>query len=153
MLSLFNIYFIIPALVFDLFKYDPMKSVNYKNLKLFLISNEKLNSYDYIELIKNFPFNPLFEIYDEITKNKIQLFQPKYLIDENDILFKRNYADNSILSKSNTTGVKDTVIKLMKQIKLNDKKTPKKNAKDNNINNSMNIKLMYQMQFFLLIFP
>ena len=139
MLSLFNIYFIIPALVFDLFKYDPMKSVNYKNLKLFLISNEKLNSYDYIELIKNFPFNPLFEIYDEITKNKIQLFQPKYLIDENDILFKRNYADNSILSKSNTTGVKDTVIKLMKQIKLNDKKTPKKNAKDNNINNSMDL--------------
>ena len=128
MLSLFNIYFIIPSLVFDLFKYDPMKSVNYKNLKLFLLSNEKLNSYDYIELIKNFPFNPVFELYDDITKNKIQLFQPKYLIDENDILFKRNYADNGILSKSNTSGVKETVIKLMKQIKLENKKGNKKNA-------------------------
>ena len=128
MLSLFNIYFIIPSLVFDLFKYDPMKSVNYKNLKLFLLSNEKLNSYDYIELIKNFPFNPVFELYDDITKNKIQLFQPKYLIDENDILFKRNYADNWILSKSNTSGVKETVIKLMKQIKLENKKGNKKNA-------------------------
>jgi E1A-binding protein p400 len=126
MLSLFNIYFIIPSLVFDLFKYDPMKSVNYKNLKLFLLSNEKLNSYDYIELIKNFPFNPVFELYDDITKNKIQLFQPKYLIDENDILFKRNYADNGILSKSNTSGVKETVIKLMKQIKLENKKGNKK---------------------------
>ena len=128
MLSLFNIYFIIPSLVFDLFKYDPMKSVNYKNLKLFLLSNEKLNSYDYIELIKNFPFNPVFELYDDITKNKIQLFQPKYLIDETDILFKRNYADNGILSKSNTSGVKETVIKLMKQIKLENKKGNKKNA-------------------------
>ena len=128
MLSLFNIYFIIPSLVFDLFKYDPMKSVNYKNLKLFLLSNEKLNSYDYIELIKNFPFNPVFELYDDITKNKIQLFQPKYLIDENDILFKRNYADNGILSKSNTSGVKETVIKLMKQIKLENKKGNKKNT-------------------------
>ena len=136
MLSLFNIYFIIPALVFDIFKYDPMKSVNYKNLKLFLISNEKLNSYDYIELIKNFPFNPLFELYDEITKNKVQLFQPKYLIDENDILFKRNYSDNSILAKPNTLEVKDTVMKLMKQMKINDKKGIKKNAKEN-INNSM----------------
>ena len=136
MLSLFNIYFIIPALVFDIFKYDPMKSVNYKNLKLFLISNEKLNSYDYIELIKNFPFNPLFELYDEITKNKVQLFQPKYLIDENDILFKRNYSDNSILAKPNTLEVKDTVVKLMKQMKINDKKGIKKNAKEN-INNSM----------------
>ena len=128
MLSLFNIYFIIPSLVFDLFKYDPMKSVNYKNLKLFLLSNEKLNSYDYIELIKNFPFNPVFELYENITKNKIQLFQPKYLIDENDILFKRNYADNGILSKSNTSGVKETVIKLMKQIKLENKKGNKKNT-------------------------
>ena len=136
MLSLFNIYFIIPALVFDIFKYDPMKSVNYKNLKLFLISNEKLNSYDYIELIKNFPFNPLFELYDDITKNKVQLFQPKYLIDENDILFKRNYSDNSILAKPNTLEVKDTVMKLMKQMKINDKKGIKKNAKEN-INNSM----------------
>ena len=136
MLSLFNIYFIIPALVFEIFKYDPMKSVNYKNLKLFLISNEKLNSYDYIELIKNFPFNPLFELYDEITKNKVQLFQPKYLIDENDILFKRNYSDNSILAKPNTLEVKDTVMKLMKQMKINDKKGIKKNAKEN-INNSM----------------
>ena len=33
--------------------------------------------------------------YDDITKNKIQLFQPKYLIDENDILFKRNYAEKA----------------------------------------------------------
>ena len=142
MLSLFNIYFIIPALVFNVFKYDPMKSVNYKNLKLFLLSNEKLNSYDYIESIKNFPFNTIFEVYDEITKNKIQLFQPKYLIDENDILFKRNYADNGILAKCNTTGVKDTVIKLMKQIKLTDKKGNKKNiAKDgtNISNNAMDI--------------
>ena len=138
MLSLFNIYFIIPALVFDLFKYDPMKSVNYKNLKLFLLSNEKLNSYDYIELIKNFPFNPVFELYDDITKNKIQLFQPKYLIDENDILFKRNYIDNGILSKSNTLGVKETVIKLMKQIKLESKKGKKKNA---NLKDSSSIDL------------
>jgi hypothetical protein len=103
-----------------------MKSVNFKNLKLFLLSNEKLNSYDYIELIKNFPFNPIFEVYDEITKNKIQLFQPKYLIDENDILFKRNYADNTILAKPNTYDVKDNIIKLMKQIKLENKKGNKK---------------------------
>ena len=130
MLCLFNIYFIIPSLVLEIFKYDPMKSVNYKNLKLFLLSNEKFNSYDYIELVKNFPFYPVFELYDEITKNKIQLFQPKYLIDENDILFKRNYADNGLLAKSNTSGVKETVIKLMKQIKLNDKKGNKKNKKD-----------------------
>ena len=135
MLSLFNIYFVIPALIFNISKYDPMKSVNFKNLKLFLLSNEKLNSYDYIELIKNFPFNPIFEVYDEITKNKIQLFQPKYLIDENDILFKRNYADNTILAKSNTYDIKDNIIKLMKQIKLNEKKGIKKKDKEGNNNN------------------
>ena len=137
MISLFNIFFIIPAIVFSVFKYDPMKSVNYKNLKLFLLSNEKFNSYDYIELVKNFPFNPLFELYDEITKNQIQLFQPKYLIDENDILFKRNYADNSILAKSNVNGIKENIFKLMSQIKINDKKNfNKKNVKDGiNINN------------------
>ena len=146
MLCLFNINFIIPALVFDLFKYDPMRSVNYNNLKLFLLSNEKLNSYDYIELIKNFPFNPLFELYDEITKNNIQLFQPKYLIDENDILFKRNYSDNGLLSKSNTTGVKETVIKLMKQIKLNDKKIIKKNNKENSNNNINNMDIEEQKE-------
>ena len=128
LLNLFNINFVIPSLIFDLFKYDPMKSVNYENLKLFLLSNEKLNTYDYIELVKNFPFNPAFEIYDDITKNKIQLFQPKYLIDENDILFKRNYADNGLLAKSNNFGVKETVIKLMKQIKLENKKKNKKNT-------------------------
>ena len=109
-----------------------MKSVNYDNLKLFLLANEKLNSYDYIELVKNFPFNNASEIFEEITKNQIQLFQPKYLIDENDILFKRNYADNGLLSKSNNFGVKETVIKLMKQIKLENKKKPKKKEEQNN---------------------
>ena len=139
MISLFNIYFVIPSIVFSVFKYDPMKSVNYKNLKLFLLSNEKFNTYDYIELVKNFPFNPLFELYDDITKNKLQLFQPKYLIDENDILFKRNYADNSILSKSNTNGIKENIFKLMKQIKINDKKNiNKKSNKDVNVNANAN---------------
>ena len=138
MLSLFNIYFVIPAIVFSVFKYDPMKSVNYKNLKLFLLSNEKLNTYDYIELTKNFPFNPFFELYDDITKNKIQLFQPKYLIDENDILFKRNYVDNSIMAKSNTISIKENICKIMSQIKINDKRNlNKKNNKD--VNNSTNI--------------
>ena len=137
MISLFNIYFTIPAIAFSVFKYDPMKSVNYKNLKLFLLSNEKLNSFDYIELVKNFPFNPLFELYDDITKNKIQLFQPKYLIDENDILFKRNYADNSILAKSNVNEIKENIFKLMTQIKMNDKKNfNKKNNKDSTNNDS-----------------
>ena len=138
LLSLFNIYFVIPSIVFTVFKYDPMKSVNFKNLKLFLLNNEKFNSYDYVELVRNFPFNPLFELYDEITKNKIQLFQPKYLIDENDILFKRTYADNSILSKSNTNGIKENIFKLMTQIKLNDKKNNKKYVKDANENNKEN---------------
>jgi SNF2 family DNA or RNA helicase len=138
LLSLFNIYFVIPSIVFTVFKYDPMKSVNFKNLKLFLLSNEKFNSYDYVELIRNFPFNPLFELYDEITKNKIQLFQPKYLIDENDILFKRIYSDNSILAKSNTFGIKENIYKLMSQSKLNDKRNNKKYNRDTNDNNNKN---------------
>ena len=142
MISLFNIYFVIPAIVFTIFKYDPMKSVNYKNLKLFLLSNEKYNSYDYVELVKNFPFNPLFELYDDLTNNKIQLFQPKYLIDDNDILFKRIYADNSILAKPNTEGVKENIFKLMSQIKINEKKNNKDGIKKNNkdVNNKENEK-------------
>ena len=140
MLSLFNIYFVIPAIVFSIFKYDPMKSVNYKNLKLFLLNNEKLNTYDYIELTKNFPFNPFFEIYDDITKNKMQLFQPKYLIDENDILFKRNFADNSIMAKPNTNNIKENICKIMSQIKINDKRNINKKNKEVNNNDANNNK-------------
>ena len=168
MISLFNIYFVIPAIVFNLFKYDPMKSVNYDNLKLFLLNNEKFNSYDYVELVKNFPFNPMFEVYDNITKNKVQLYQLKYLIDENDILFKRTYADNSILSKPNTEGVKENILKLMTQIKLNDKdKNTKSNKKDingkenekednesaNNEQNSDKDKYKYQIHLPNAVYP
>ena len=103
---------------------------------------EKYNSYDYVELVKNFPFNPLFELYDDLTNNKIQLFQPKYLIDDNDILFKRIYADNSILAKPNTEGVKENIFKLMSQIKINEKKNNKDGIKKNNkdVNNKENEK-------------
>ena len=66
-----------------------MKDINLKNLKLYLLDNENLNTWDYIEMLKYFPQIPIFEVYDEISKNEVQLYQPKYLIDGNDILFKK----------------------------------------------------------------
>ena len=155
MLCLFKIFFIIPAIVFQIFKYDPMKSVNFKNLKLFLLENENLNTYDYVELIKNFPFNPLFEIYDDISKNKIQLYQPKYLIDDNDILFKRNFVDNTILNKPNTEGVKENIYNLLSQIKITEKNNPNNNnIKNNNLNEAeINNKLKNENKEFIINLP
>ena len=116
MKSCFDIVYEIPGLVANLFEYNPMKDINLKNLKLFLLDNENLNTWDYIEMLKYFPQIPIFEVYDEISKNEIQLYQPKYLIDGNDILFKKNYADNTILCSSNSSNVKMNILKMISNI-------------------------------------
>ena len=113
MKSCFDIIYEVPTLVANVFEYNPMKDINLKNLKLYLLDNENLNTWDYLEMLKYFPQVPIFEVYDEIIKNEVQLYQPKYLIDENDILFKKNYADNTILCSSNSSDVKFNIMKMM----------------------------------------
>ena len=130
--SLYDIVYVFPALAATVFEYNPMKSINYKNLKLFILDNENLNSWDYLNMIKYFPEVPLFQIYDEISKNRTQLYQPKYLIDENDILFKKNYADNSLLMESNSRNVKDNVIQMMISLNNTTSINEKQNQKENN---------------------
>ena len=126
--SLFDIVYVFPYQAANLFEYNPMKTINYKNLKLYILEHENLNTWDYLNMIKYFPEVPLFQIFDEITSNNTQLYQPKYLIDENDILFKKNYADNSILSVSNSRNLKDNVIQMM--INLSNPNTLKDNLKE-----------------------
>ena len=123
MKSCFDIIYEVPYLVANIFEYNPMKDINLKNLKLYLLDNENLNTWDYIEMLKYFPQVPIFEVYDEITKNDIQLYQPKYLIDENDILFKKNYADNTILNHSNSSDVKLNIMRMLSSLNNEGNKT------------------------------
>ena len=100
--QLFEIFVYIPHLVMRMFSYNPMKTLNLKNLNLILEENEKITNYDYIEILKNFPTRPLNELFTELHDKKRLLYNPKYLIDENDILFKRDFSDSTILYGSST---------------------------------------------------
>ena len=59
-------------LVLSIFSYDPLSSINLKNLNLILEENDKMSKYDYIQMINKFPVQPFFEIYNDImNSNKI----------------------------------------------------------------------------------
>ena len=113
MKSCFDIVFVFPSLCCNVFEYNPLRSINYKNLHLIILDNEHFNTWDYANMLKYFPSVPLFEVYDDIYNNTTQFYQPKYLIDENDILFKKNYADNTLLYESNSRNIKDNVIQML----------------------------------------
>ncbi|MCQ2817534.1 MAG: SNF2-related protein [archaeon] len=111
--SCFEIYFYFPYLAYNIFEYDPLKSISFRNLKLILSERENMNTWDYLNLLKYFPEVPLFEIYDKINNNERQLYQPKYIIDENDITFRKIYSDNTILKLSNSDNLQETVFRMI----------------------------------------
>lgn len=92
----------VPSLIVDLFAYHPLVSMNYKNLGLNILENEKHSLIDYLSFLKNFPQRKISKIYKEMHQNKIKLSNPHFNINENDILFKQNYVDSTILYNSNT---------------------------------------------------
>ena len=89
------------------------QKVKLKNLSLILNENEKFNTYDYISMIKYFPHSNLSDLYEEFTKNIYQKYQPKYLIDEKDILFKKVFVDNSILNENNNKNIRENLSNLI----------------------------------------
>ena len=52
--SLFDIVYVFPYQAANLFEYNPMKTINYKNLKLYILEHENLNTWDYLNMIKYF---------------------------------------------------------------------------------------------------
>ena len=69
-IQMFPIEITIPHLILSMFDYDPLNSLNYKNLNLIFEENEKISKYDYIQMIKNFPVKPLYEVYEDIVNSK-----------------------------------------------------------------------------------
>lgn len=65
----FGINLIIPTIVFSIFAYDPLKTLNLNNINLLLQDNDKMSKYDYIQSIKRFPLVPFYEIYTEFINS------------------------------------------------------------------------------------
>ncbi len=107
--QIFQILFFVPIMILRIMAYDPLKSINLKNLNLILEDYEKLSKYEHFLTLKNFPNRPLHQIYSEINKKERMLFTPKYLIDENDILFKKQFTDSTILYENNTDEMKTSI--------------------------------------------
>jgi hypothetical protein len=68
-IQMFPIDIVIPYRVLSIFDYDPFQSINYKNLNLRLEDNEKISKYDFIQMIKNFPVKPFYEVYQDIVNS------------------------------------------------------------------------------------
>ena len=75
---------------FDLIKNNVRfeKNIKFYGFKFY----EKISKFEYFTILNNFPSRALYEVYSELINRERMLFTPKYLIDENDILFKRQYA-------------------------------------------------------------
>jgi hypothetical protein len=110
--QLFTIYMIVPHIILTIFKYDPLKSINYKSLFLLIEEFEKFSKLDYMEIANLFPSKPFSEIYQSIVNKERALYTNKYLLDENDIMFKRQYADSTILYESNTDQIETYFLNL-----------------------------------------
>lgn len=104
--QLFNINYFVPYLVLTIFTKEPMQSINYKNLFLLFEEFEKVSKIDYSFLIRNFPTRHFHKIYRDIIRGKQILWNPNYMIGEGEVLFKRDYADSTILFESNTTNIR-----------------------------------------------
>jgi hypothetical protein len=104
--QLFNIFLVVPSAVLSIFTKDPMKSINYKNLFFLFEEFEKLSKLDYQNLVRNFPTRHFAKIYKQIIKNKQILWTPNYMIGDGEVLFKRDYADSTILYDSNTADIR-----------------------------------------------
>ena len=68
--QLFKIYYVVPYLVMDALSYNPLKSVNYKNLFLILEEYEKYSKIEYFSALECFPLQPFYQIYESLLKGK-----------------------------------------------------------------------------------
>jgi hypothetical protein len=68
--QLFEIAYFVPYIVTSVNHYNPMKTINLKNLNLILEDFEKVTKYDYLLMLKNFPQRAFYEIYSQAIKSK-----------------------------------------------------------------------------------
>ena len=65
----FQIFYLVPYMILNLLAYDPLKSINLKNMSFIFEEFEKISKFDYISMIKNFPIKPFYQIINEIIES------------------------------------------------------------------------------------
>lgn len=100
--QIFNIEYFVPHLIISEFIYNPMKSVNLKNLFLIFEEYEKYSHLEYQASLEYFPTIPFNKIYENIIKSEQTLFTNNYIHEEGNVYLRRQYADSTIFFPHNT---------------------------------------------------